>query len=227
MAYLASRGWLARIRRGAYVTVPLGASAPSQRREDPWTVADDAFAPCYIAGWSACEHWGLTEQLYRDVVVVTGRTIRSRQQRIQDTVFILRHLRAEMHFGTRAVWRDQVRIRVSDPSRTLVDILDDPRLGGGIRQCADVLATYFSGEHRSDQQLLSYILRRGNHTVYKRLGYLLESLDIDAPAVVEACLAGQSQGLSLLDPTLAPRGTITKRWNLRVNAHFSASQEPS
>lgn len=227
LAYFAARGWLARIRRGAYTTVPLGATSPSEWREDPWSVAHDAFAPCYIAGWSACEHWGLTEQIYRDVVVVTGASIRARKQQIQDTVFILRYLRPDMRFGTRSVWRDQARIRVSDPSRTLVDVLDDPEIGGGVRHCADVVRAYFEGEHRSDQQLLSYIDRRQNRTIYKRLGYLVETLGVDAPKVIERCLAGQSKGLSLLDSALPPRGRITKRWNLRLNAALGAREERS
>jgi predicted transcriptional regulator of viral defense system len=227
LAYFAARGWLARIRRGAYTTVPLGATSPSEWREDPWSVAEDAFAPCYIGGWSACEHWDLTEQIYRDIVVVTGASIRARKQRIQDTEFILRYLRPEMHFGTRSVWRGQTRIHMSDPSRTLVDILDDPEIGGGVPQCAEVVRAYFEGDHRNDQQLLSYIESRRNRTVFKRLGYLLESLGVDAPVVIDRCLAGQSKGLSLLDPTRPSRGKITKRWNLRVNVSIGASREPS
>jgi predicted transcriptional regulator of viral defense system len=227
LAYFAARGWLARIRRGAYTTVPLGATSPSEWREDPWSVAHEAFAPCYIAGWSACEHWELTEQIYRDIVVVTGASIRARKQRIQDTVFILRYLRPDMHFGTRSVWRGQTRMRVSDPSRTIVDILDDPDIGGGVRQCADAVRAYFEGEHRNERLLLNYVERRRNRTVFKRLGYLLEVLGIEAPDVTERCLAGQSKGLSLLDPTLEARGKITKRWNLRINVSIGASQERS
>ena len=35
LAHLAARGWLARIRRGSYALVPLGATSPGDRREDP------------------------------------------------------------------------------------------------------------------------------------------------------------------------------------------------
>ena len=56
LRYLAERGWLSRVRRGLYTTVPLGASEPSAWREDPWAVAARVFAPCYIGGWSAAEH---------------------------------------------------------------------------------------------------------------------------------------------------------------------------
>ncbi|MCH7760531.1 type IV toxin-antitoxin system AbiEi family antitoxin domain-containing protein [candidate division TA06 bacterium] len=55
LAYWASRGWLSRIRKGLYITVPLGAMDPAKRREDPWIVATRIFGPCYIGGWSACD----------------------------------------------------------------------------------------------------------------------------------------------------------------------------
>ncbi len=218
LSYLASRGWLARVRRGLYTLVPLGATVPAQWREDPWVVATKTFAPCYIGGWSAGEHWGLTEQIFRDIVVVTGTAVRERRVTLQGTPFRLTFLRPSMHFGTRPVWRGQVKVPVSDPSRTLVDMLDKPELGGGIRHVAEILETYFDGEHRTDQLLLEYAERLGNRAVFKRLGYLIEVLKIDAPEVSARCKHLQSSGIALLDPALPPRGPIVKRWNLRANA---------
>src|SRR5690606_26750147 len=87
LAYMAARGWLARVQRGLYVAVPLDASEPTEWRADPWVVAAQVFAPCYIGGWSACEHWGLTEQLFRDVAVVSGRWTRKREPTVQGTTY--------------------------------------------------------------------------------------------------------------------------------------------
>src|SRR5712691_9523025 len=81
--YLASRGWLARVRRGLYVAVPLEATAPGEWRADPWLVAAHVFEPCYIGGWSACEHWGLTDQLFRELLVVTAQPQRGSAVRLQ------------------------------------------------------------------------------------------------------------------------------------------------
>ncbi len=83
LAYLAKRGWLARVRRGLYANVPIDADDARTWQEDPWAIAARAFAPCYIGGWSACEHWGLTDQIFREIVVVSGRQIRQRHQDIQ------------------------------------------------------------------------------------------------------------------------------------------------
>ena len=121
------------------------------------------------------------------------------------------------------MWRERVRILVSDPTRTIIDLLDDPPLGGGIRHIASVLAGYLDSEHRADATLLDYARRRRNRTIFKRLGYLLEALEIDAAELIESCRDSISMGLTLLDPSVRGKGRIVRRWHLRVNVMVSAA----
>lgn len=221
--YLASKGWLSRVRRGLFTVVPLEAEVPEAWRADPWLVAARVFAPCYIGGWSACEHWSLTEQLFRSVLVVTATPQRSAQMTVQGTEFRVATRKPAALFGTRKVWRGRERVEVSDPTRTLVDVLDDPSIGGGIRNVADVLDVYFSGDHRDDELLISYADRLGNRTVFKRLGYLLETLEVDASDLIETCRSRRSAGIAKLDPSIRSGGRITKRWGLRINAQIQAA----
>lgn len=225
LAYLASRGWLSRIRRGLYTLVPLGATSPSEWRADSWIVAAKAFAPCYIGGWSACEHWGLTEQVFRGVVVVTARPIRKSQIEVQGASLRLKSIHKNGHFGLRTVWRDRVRVSVSDPSRTIIDILDEPALGGGIRHVAEVLEAYIGGEHREDSLLVEYVKRRGNRTVFKRVGFLVETLELAGDELVSACRKAMSKGLTALDPSSRSAGRIVRRWGLRVNVRVKPTEK--
>jgi predicted transcriptional regulator of viral defense system len=217
LGYLARRGWLSRVRRGLYVAVPLDARRSGEWIEDSWIVADRVYSPCYIGGWSACEHWDLTEQVFRTVLVVTARKVHDRDVTLQGIPFRLTVRPTEKHFGTVPVWRGQTRVPVSDPSRTVVDILDDPRLGGGIRTVADVLREYMASGHRDDGLLVEYGERLGNRSVFKRLGYLLEQSQADAPDLITACLERRSAGLSALDPSVRSPGRILRRWGLRIN----------
>lgn len=225
--YLYSRGWLSRVRHGLYVVVPLGATDPSAWREEPWIVATKVFTPCFMGGWSACEHWSLTEQVFRAVQVHTARPVRSVEEEIQGTPFRLRHVPLEKHFGLKAVWHGQIKTQVSDPTRTLVDILDAPVLGGGIRHAADILRAYDESEHRNYTLLFEYAERLRNRTIYKRFGYLIEILGLDRPGETETCRSRLSAGVSLLDPSAPANGSITKRWNLRINAKISKHEQPS
>lgn len=210
----ASQGWLARVRRGLYVPVPLESQTSDVALEDAWLVAERLFSPCYIGGWSATEHWGLTEQIFRTLMVFTTRKPRNRAPVLRGTSFQLRSVRAQALFGLKPVWRGQVRVNVSDPSRTLVDLLADPALGGGLRATVDVLRTYLDSKEFKDLKLpLKYAEQLGNGAVFKRLGFLLERY---APAEQEAiafCRARLSQGNAKLDPAL-PEKRLATVWRL-------------
>src|SRR6266508_5487202 len=217
LAYLARRGWLSRVRRGLYVAVPLNTRRPGEWVEDAWAVADRIFSPCYIGGWSACQHWGMTDQVFRTVLVVSGRKVRSREPVIQGTPYRVTVRSEDKLFGTTPVWRDQVRVQVSDPTRTIVDVLDAPILGGGMRHVADVVHEYLTGEHRDDELLVAYADRLGNRAVFKRLGFVLEHLRLEAPGLVAAGLERRSTGLVALDPSVDAKGRIVRRWGIRAN----------
>ena len=224
LAYLATAGWLTRIRRGLYATVSLDVVEPSAWREDPWIVAAKVFSPFYIGGWSACEHWGLTDQIFKETVVISGKTLRRRHIEIQGLPFYVKVIDKNKIFGTETVWRGRTRVLASDPSRTLVDILDDPKIAGGIRHGTDILKTYLSHERRNDSLLLDYIHRLGNRTVFKRLGYLLEAIKVADRRLTEACRKGMSSGISLLDPSAPRKGRFVRRWNLRINVTLDLSE---
>lgn len=217
LGYLSRKGWLSRVRRGMYLAVPLDAARPGQWTEDPWVVAAKAFDPCYIGGWSAAEHWGLTEQLFRDTVVVTAREVRQRRHTLQEMPYLVtKRLADKLTFGVQSVWRGQVRVSLSDPARTIVDMLDDPSIGGGIRHIAAMLAEYLAAESRNDELLVEYGDRLGNRTVFKRLGWLLEVRGVDE-GLLDACRERRSTGLVKLDPTVSGNGRIVRRWGLRAN----------
>ena len=217
LAALASGGWLARVRTGWYIAVPLEASEPSEWREDPWVVAGTLFAPCYVGGWSAAEHWELTDQIFSDVYVVSGRKVTPRRQSIQGTDFVIRSVPRRALFGTRRVWRRQVAVDVSDLHRTIIDVLDVPGAAGGGLHASEVLRTYFERTDADPARLLEYGDRLGRGTVFKRLGYLAERQKLADPSFIEACHSRITRGLSWLDPGAPREGRIVSRWNLRVN----------
>ncbi len=218
LAALADSGWLARVRRGWYIGVPIDASEPGNWREDPWVVAATLFSPGYIGGWSAVEHWGLTDQIFSVIYVVAGRKVAPTRQTVQGIDFLIRTVPERTLFGTRRVWRQSVPVNVSDPHRTVIDILDVPAAAGGVLHASEVLRAYFESEHLNQVKLLEYGDRLGRGTVFKRLGYLAEQMDIVDGEFLEACRSRITKGLSQLDPGGSPKGRIVSKWNLRVNS---------
>ncbi len=211
----AKKGWLSRIRRGLYVPIALESRTTNISLEDPRIVADRLFSPCYIGGWSAAEYWDLTEQIFRTVVVLTTQKPRDRAPVIKGTSFMLRTISEKALFGIKPVWRGQVKVSISDPSRTILDMLSDPKLGGGIRPTVDMFLSYLKSENKDIQILIDYAKRLGNGAVFKRLGFLLERYAPDQETAISECKAQLTKGNTKLDPSLTADRLIT-RWRLWV-----------
>jgi predicted transcriptional regulator of viral defense system len=208
------QGWLSRVGSGAYVPASLDTLGAERVLDDGWILVPELFAPAYVAGRTAAEHWDLTEQIFKDIVVVTGQTIRQRQQTRQGFDFTLKHLSPGKIFGTKIVWRHQTKVPVSDVHRTIVDMLDEPALGGGIRHVSDCLAAYLKRSDRDDRKLIEYGERLGNGAIFKRLGFLAEKRS-DSADLVELCRSRLTAGNAKLDPALDCKRLVS-RWRLLV-----------
>jgi predicted transcriptional regulator of viral defense system len=210
-----NQGWLARIKRGVYVAVPLEARTAARALEDAWIVIPELFEPAYVGGWSAAEYWDLTEQIFRDICVFTSRPVTKRDQMIHNISFVVTHVPLALHFGTKPVWKKDKKILVSDPTKTIVDMLSTPWTGGGIQHVADCLQEYLKSEHFKENQLIDYAIRLGNGAVFKRLGFLTSWLLGDDHTLVRACETHLTQGKAQLDPALKGDKLIT-RWRLFI-----------
>lgn len=208
------QGWLRRVGRGTYVAASIDTMGSSRVLDDPWVLVPALFAPAYIGGRTAAEHWDLTEQIFKDILVLTAQAVRQKRQKRHGALFSLKHIQESKIFGTKNVWRHQTRVPVSDVHRTIVDIFDDPAIGGGIQHAADCLATYLRRDDRDDNKLIEYAARLGNGAVFKRLGFLAERFPegIELAGLCENHLSG---GHANLDPAQDGPHIMTK-WRLRV-----------
>ena len=209
----ARQGWLRRVGPGAYAAASLDAIDRDRVLDDPWVLVPALYSPCYIGGWTATEHWDLTEQLFRPIVVMTTRPVHAKEQIRHGTPFLLRHTHPRKLFGIKAVWRSRSRVMISDIHRTIIDILDEPAVGGGGQHVADCVAAYLARDDRDDDTLIDYGKTLGNGAVFKRLGFLAEQRADQQLA--DLCSDRLTGGYAMLDPAL-PCTEHLPRWRLRV-----------
>jgi predicted transcriptional regulator of viral defense system len=219
LASLARRGWLSRVRKGLYLIHPLEATPGMPGVvEDPWVLAALVYEPCYIAGWSAAEHWGLTEQIFRSVFVATAASHRRSSETIMGIEFRLARIDARRVKKATPVWRGRERVLVSSREDTLADALASPEWVGGVRLLGEMLGRYRESKEWDGTKLLHAVRVLGRGVAFKRLGFLAERLFPGDKGIVEACLRGRSSGVVRLDPSVTDRRRLSKKWGLWVNA---------
>lgn len=217
----ARQGWLKHVRRGLYASVALDATTDRFVMDDAWVLAARLFEPSYIGGWTAAEHWDLTEQIFRSVCVFTARPIRTKEQTVVGVPFVLKRVAREAIFGTKSIWRGQVKVAVSDPARTIVDMLADPAVGGGIAHVSECLTRQLALPSSEPQALLDYADRLGNGAVFKRLGFLA-SREPALASLADGCATRLTAGNAKLDPALTcPR--LVKKWRLWVPTRWKGA----
>lgn len=220
LASWAKNGWVKRVSRGAYISVPIDAISANVAIEDSWVVASKLYSPCYIGGWTAANYWDLTEQIFNSIILFTTKNVRGRRQKLGNATIWIRTVQPSSMFGLKTEWRQNTKVNVSDPTRTLVDIFDTPAVGGGLVHCVDILNSYLRSGHKDLNLLFGYTQRAKNKTIFKRLGFLMEQIQPNETKFISQCQRNLSAGYSKLDPEQESEKIIT-RWKLWIPKGWS------
>ena len=220
--HLRRNDWIVPLRRGLYA---LSSTVPGVSDAHEFEVAMALVNPAAISHWSAIHYHGLTEQVPREVFVLTTtegsvpriRTTEAKRPRggypVRDTTYRFVQVRPERFFGTHKVWVGDGRVSVTDVERTLLDGLSMPQYCGDF---AEVLHAFQVGMDRLDiERIARYATRLGAATV-KRLGWVLEYHGADSPSI-DRLASLPVKGYRMLDPTGPRRGPCNSRWMVQEN----------
>jgi predicted transcriptional regulator of viral defense system len=219
LSRLEEGGWLHRLERGAYMIVPLAAGPDRTWSESALLIAPYLIKPAAIAYWSALHYWHMTEQVPHVVFVQSTSRKHQRGKEILGVSYRFVTVVESKFFGVVERRLDGQPANVTDREKTLVDAADRPDLSGGIAQLAQALRSAWSDV---DQPRLDrYLKRWPTGSPLKRIGYLLEALDLplsNGERLLNRWRGSLSSGLVDLEPGRnGDRGRIVTRWRLRVN----------
>ena len=215
------QGVLRRVAHGKYVVISPAALKQKQVLENPWVLVPELYSPGYIGGWSAAEHWGLTEQVFRSICVFTSKRTHSGTKEIQGVDFFVRHVSSRFIFGTQTIWHESVKIQISDQHKTILDILHYPDTGGGVQHVLDCFKEYAKLYKNQDDRskMIEYALRIDSGALFKKLGYFAEMAGFDR-VFLAACKKHLTEGHAKLDSAAKKQRLIT-RWKLLIPESWS------
>lgn len=226
LSRLTRGGWLKRIERGLYMLVPLSAGPDRVWTENALLIGTRLVEPSAIAYWSALRFWNFTEQAPRTVFVQSPQRKLRPKLVLAGVQYRLVMIRASRFFGLARREVDGQPVQVTDREKTIVDAADRPDLCGGIWQLAQTLRGHWAEVEWA--RLDKYLMRFASGALFKRLGYLVEALELPIPERTERLAAWQKQltaGVALLDPGELAGGSVHLRWRIRDNIDFASLTE--
>lgn len=178
----------------------------------------------YYVGWlSAAELHGAAHQRPQVFQVAVSATLAQRDFGRIRLRFVTRSRmeelpRVQMQTPTGQMW-------VATPELTALDLVDLPRLSGGLSNAATVLVE-LAQEPGLDPARLVEVARWFPTATVRRLGYLLSRFEPDIDlGPLRSLLVGQSRvHYSPLDPRAPLRGERDRTWDVVVNSAVEPDQ---
>ena len=215
LSTLVKRGWLQRLEKGKYLILPFEAGREGEWTEHEFIIASYLVEPYYIGFRSALNYYGYTEQVSRTVYVVSTRRKLNPTLGISGVTYQFVYMNQRKFFGATQIDLNGYSVNISDREKTIVDCLDRLDYAGGITEAAKAIS--YGRKELDFVKMAEYAVKAGNSAVSKRLGYLLERLEIKADAAVDKVLNNIGNSYALLDTLASRKGRYLKRWKVIVN----------
>jgi len=214
---LVKKGWLDRLRPGLYQLVPAERGREGVADTNPLAAGSVLVSPYFFSFGTACTYYGMTEQVFSEVYLVTRARRKSQLVRGKRYVFV--PVAEEEFFGFTELKVLGATVQMATAERALVDALDRPRYAGGIGEVSRIVARAI--RRVAWDALLDCLRRFGESSLVQRLGYLMELNRAEVQQEKLAALRGLVRQGSKIP--LGPQakwglhGPLSRSWNIIEN----------
>jgi predicted transcriptional regulator of viral defense system len=216
VASLVHRGVVTRLKPGLFILVPYELGHERDYLGSPYVVARELVGGTayYVSHASAMDLHQMVTQPQLVVYTTTTQAIRPRV--VLGTEFRFVRSKPANLFGSTEHWVTKTeKVQVSDLERTIIDGLKQSEYCGGF---TDVAKGFWMRRDDIDYgKLVDYALRLDVGAVIRRLGFLLETFEMDSPREVKRLQESLTVSYAILDPLLPEEGRFLARWRLRLN----------
>ena len=221
---MTKRGVIMRIKEGLYHRIPYEQN-PDQYFPN-WHLTAEAMArpkDYYIGFYSALDIHGLITQPSLVEQVVTKEQVKPKYQKVKNIRFEFITLGENRFFGYKKQWIDDFhKVNCSDLEKTFLDCLYRPDYAGGITEITKAL--YKNRDNLQLPKFQEYLEKFDTQAVYKRLGFLLEQLNLFSE--LQSFIAGKIRSsYTPLNPSLPKQGSYNTKWRIIDNTDFQTALE--
>ena len=213
---MTQRGLLMRVKDGIYYIIPYEQNAETFMPD--WHLIAEHIvkdAQYYIGYYSALQIHNLITQPSLKEQIVVSKQMKPSAIKIKNISFQFICHNEKHFFGAKKIWIDSFnKVLCSDLEKTIIDCLFKPDYAGGIVEIAK--AIYVSKHKIKFNQLFEYTKKFNSQAVIKRLGFLLDILDVNNE-IVEQFQKIKTASYVLLDTELPKTGKLISKWSIQQN----------
>jgi len=213
---MTKRGLLMRLKAGLYHIIPYEVNAETFMPD--WHLLAEHLvkdSKHYIGYYTALQIHGLITQPSLKEQIVVSKQFRPSEIKIKEIPFQFIYHNEKHFFGAKKIWIDNYnKAMCSDLEKTIIDCLFKPDYAGGIVEIAR--AIYVSKDKINYDILLEYVKKFDSQAVIKRLGFLLEILEINTHIISELHKLVTISDI-VLDTELPKTGKRNSRWSIQQN----------
>lgn len=222
---MAKRGLLMRVKEGVYYIIPFEQDPktfmPDWHLLSQYLVGDSEY---YIGYFSALQIHSLTTQPHLKEQIVVNKQIKPSTLLVKGVPFQFIYHNDAHFFGNKKTWIDSFnKVQCSDLEKTIIDCLFKPEYSGGITEIAK--AIHKSKNKIEYPKLLDYAKQFNSQAVIKRLGFLLELLEIQNP-IIDKLQKLRSKSFVALEPSFPKEGKTIYRWAIQQNIDKNSILSP-
>jgi len=209
---LKKKNRISEVEKGKYLLIPARSGIEGHWSEDVFLVVDSLIDEYYIGFLSAMYYWNLTEQIPHKVLVAATKRKRPVKYNSQQIRFIT--LNNKRFFGFTQIKSIDYSFKISSLEKTIVDGLLYPQHCGRMPEVAK--AIWSARDDANWSQVLKFLWKIKVSSVVRRLGYILDELDLQKEA--KETLVRDFQGFRWLDPSSQKKVKgYSKEWGLILN----------
>jgi predicted transcriptional regulator of viral defense system len=225
LSNMTKRGLLMRVKEGLYYVIPFEQDAetfmPDWHLLAQYLVKD---AEYYIGYFSALQIHSLTTQPNLKEQIIVNKQIKPSTLLVKNIPFQFIYHNEKHFFGSKKTWIDSYnRVQCSDLEKTVIDCLFKPDYAGGITEIAK--AIYKVKDKLNYEKLLEYAQRFDSQAVIKRLGFLLELLEINN-LCIDKLQKLRTNSFVALEPSYPKAGKSNFRWEIIQNIDTESILSP-
>lgn len=213
---MTKRGLLMRIKDGVYYIIPYEKDPESFMPD--WHLLTENLVngvDHYIGYYSALQIHNLITQPSLKQQIVVAKQIRPSTINVKYVPFQFIYHNPDHFFGVKKIWIDNFhKVKCSDLEKTFIDCLFKPDYAGGIVEIAR--AIYTSKDKIQFDKLLEYARQFNSQAVIKRLGFLLEALEINQ-LITKELQKIKTASYVVLDTELPKDGKLLSKWSIMQN----------